>query len=425
MTIEEYKMTFDYPSKWFVEEVQRGYHNTRIAEVHNNRNYLTGVHNILMKEDSQYKGKTFVTRKTILQYAKTILKFHTTYLLGKPVSLTGNEDIKKTFTDIYTLGLYASTDYQILDRVNKYGDAYEYVYFENGKIKSKVFDSADSYPVYTDTGEYVAFIEYWTDVFSSVSYWNVYYPTYVEHWSNEGGEEMILSSSVNVSGLPIHYHNFNEGDYNFGVSTLADIKPLLDELEDILSKMGDAIYTNSLNPMPVVTGQRIDSSIPVDAMGYVLNIDGGDYKVVNTVMDYQTIKLYLDNVKEMINQIGCVPSVLGNSNVANVSEVSLKMLFHMANINAMDTVKWLNTGLQERFTKFKALLKMQDIKVDGNVGVEYNVSIPVATDEVVKNLKAMKEMGAISVETIMEKSDLVTDVSVEKSRLVSEVTISQ
>jgi len=51
--------------------------------------------------------------------------------------LTGNEEIKKTFTDIYTLGLYSSVDYQILDRVNKYGDAFEYVYYQDGKIKSK------------------------------------------------------------------------------------------------------------------------------------------------------------------------------------------------------------------------------------------------------------------------------------------------
>jgi hypothetical protein len=123
----------------------------------------------------------------------------------------------------------------------------------------------------------------------------------------------------------------------------------------------------------------------------------------------------------MLNDIACVPSVLGsNTNIANVSEVSLKMLFHMANINAMETEKWLNIGMQQRFDKFRDLLKMQGIKVDGDIEVEYNLSIPVATDEVVANLKVMRDMGAISVESIMEKSDLVKDVSVEKERLESE-----
>ncbi|HHU74780.1 MAG TPA: phage portal protein, partial [Clostridiales bacterium] len=148
--------------------------------------------------------------------------------------------------------------------------------------------------------------------------------------------------------------------------------------------------------------------------------DNGDYKTVSTMMDYQTIKLYLDNIKEMISQVGCMPSVFGNSNVANVSEVSLKMLFHMATVNAMETEKWLNIGLQDRFKKIKKLLELQGIKVDGNVSVEYNLSIPVDTDEVVRNIKAMREMGAISIDTAMEKSGIIKDISAEKERLENE-----
>lgn len=421
MFIEEYKGTFDNPNRWFVEEVEKGYHTNRIAEVHSNKNYLEGQHKVLLREDAEYKGKKLITRKTIINYAKTVLNFHSTYLLGKPVSLSGDEEITKTFNEIYKLGLYNTVDYQILDRVNKYGDAYEVVYVDNGVIKSKVFDSADSYPVYDDMGNYIAFIEHWTDVFSSISYYNVYYPTYVEYWSNEGGSEILLDTKINVCGLPIHYHNFSETDYNFGESILNDIRPLLDELEDIISKLGDAVFVNTLNPLPVAIGQRIESTIPADATGYVLNLDNGDFKVVSTQMDYNTIKLYLDNVKQFLNDIACIPSALGSStNIANISEISLKMLFHMASIKAMETEKWLNIGMQERFKKFKSILNMQGIKVDGDVEVEYNISIPVATDEVVQNLKVMKDMGAISVDTIMEKSGIVNDVSAEKNRLLGD-----
>ncbi len=424
MNIKEYRMTYDNPDRWFVEEVNKGYQKHRITNVVSNRDYLSGQHKVLLKEDAKYKGKELITRKTIINYAKTILNFHATYVLGKPVSLTGDENITKTFNDIYKLGLYNTIDYQILDRVNKFGDAYEVVYVDNGKIKSKILDSADGYPVYDDMGEYISFIEHWTDIYSSISYYNVYYPTYVECWSNEGGSEMLIDSKINVCGLPIHYHNFDDNDYSFGESMLVDIKPLLDELEDIISKMGDAIYVNTLNPMPVAIGQRIENTIPADATGYVLNLDNGDYKVVSATMDYNTIKLYLDNIKEMLNQVGCIPSVLGTGNIANVSEVSLKMLFHMANIKAMETEKWLNIGMQERFNKFRQILNMQGIKVEGDIEIEYNLSIPVATDEVVSNLKTMRDMGAISIDTIMEKSDLIKDVSVEKTRLQGESDLS-
>ena len=63
---------------------------------------------------------------------------------------------------------------------------------------------------------------------------------------------------------------------------------------------------------------------------------------------------------------------------------------------------------------------MQGINIDSDVDVIYNVSMPVATTEMIANLKALQEMGAISKETIMEKSEYITDVDVEKKRLQGE-----
>lgn len=122
-----------------------------------------------------------VVNKTVLQYAKTVIRFHDTYLLGKPVQLSCNdENTLKTFSDIYKLGQYDSVDYQIIDRVNKFGDAYETIYVDNGVIKSKVLDNACSYPAYDDMGNYIAFIENWTDAYTAITYWNVYYPSDVD-----------------------------------------------------------------------------------------------------------------------------------------------------------------------------------------------------------------------------------------------------
>ena len=406
---------------WFEEEVIQGNHAKRINDVINNRDYLAGRHKVLLRQDSQYKGKTLVVNKTVLQYAKTVIRFHDTYLLGKPVQLSCNdENTLKTFSDIYKLGQYDSVDYQIIDRVNKFGDAYEAIYVDNGVIKSKVLDNACSYPVYDDMGNYISFIEYWTDAYTAISFWNVYYPTYVEHWDNEGGELRLVSTDRCV-GLPIHYHNFNDEDYNFGKSLLDDIRPILDDLEDIISKMGDSIYVNTLNPMPVAIGQRIESSIPADATGYVLNLDVGDFKYASCNMDYNTIKLYLDNLKQMLNDIACIPSVLGSStNIANISSVSMQILLMMANVYADENKKWLNNGFSERFRMFQKILGMQGIKVDSDVDVIYNVSMPVASTEMIANLKALQEMGAISRETIMEKTEYITDVDVEKKRLQGE-----
>ena len=407
--------------RWFEEEVNQGNHSQRISEVINNRDYLSGRHKVLLRQDSQYKGKQLIVNKTIINYAKTVIKFHNTYLLGKPVQLSCNdENTLKTFSDIYRLGQYSTVDYEIIDRVNKFGDAYEAVYVDNGVIKSKVLDNACSYPVYDDIGEYISFIEYWTDAYTNISFWNVYYPTYVEHWDNEGGELRLVSTDKSV-GLPIHYHNFNDEDYTRGVALLNDIRPIMDALEDTMAKMSDSIYVNVLNPMPVAIGQRIESSIPSDAVGFVMNRDVGDFKYANCSLDYNSIELYLDNMKQFLNDVACMPSVLGSStNIANISEVSMQILLMMANVYADENKKWLNIGFQERFDMFKKILDMQGISVNGDVEVIYNVSMPVASTEMIANLKALQEMGAISRETIMEKTEYVSDVDVEKKRLEGE-----
>lgn len=111
--------------KWFEEEIIQGSHAQRISNVIANRDYLSGRHKVLLRQDSQYKGKTLVVNKTVINYAKTVIKFHNTFLLGHPTALSCNDEhTLNTFNDIYKLGQYATVDYEIIDRVNKFGDAY-------------------------------------------------------------------------------------------------------------------------------------------------------------------------------------------------------------------------------------------------------------------------------------------------------------
>lgn len=146
----------------------------------------------------------------------------------------------------------------------------------------------------------------------------------------------------------------------------------------------------------------------------------------NCDIDYNTIKLYLDNMKQFLNDVSNIPSVLGsNTNIANISEVSMQILLMMANLNTDETKKWLNIGFKERFKRFQKILNIQGISAESDVDVIYNVSMPVASTEMIANLKALQEMGAISRETIMEKSEIITDVDVEKKRLEGEEQLLQ
>ena len=421
MVLEEYiKMMYGDDPYWFQAEVAAPYHALRISRCHNNTAYLKGQHKVLRREDMLYKGEAYRVKKTLINYVKTVLRFHNSYLLGKPVSYSGDEKIVKEINDIYRLGGYDATDYEILDRVLKFGDAFEVVYQDNSIIKSKVLDSTDCYPIYYN-GEYLGFIEYWTDVWTGISYWTVYYPTYTEFWHNEGGELSMYDTKINVCGLPIHWHNLCDDDYNFGKDLLSDLIPIMDDIEDAMAKLGDAVYTLSMNPIPVATGQRIDSSIPADAVGYVLNLDVGDFKYANCQMDYNTINLYLDQMKKWLSDVACFPSVFSsNGNIANVSEVSIRMLFHMASLLADENKKWLNKGFRQRLDRFNMMLKMQGLTTINDVEVIYNYNLPSATAETLANMNILKQMGAISVETVMEKADLIVNKDIELKRIKKE-----
>ena len=358
-----------------------------------------------------------------MQYAKTILRFHDSYLLGKAVQLSSADDeTLKAVNDIYKFGNYSTTDYEILDRTLKFGDSYEIVYLDRGAIKSKVLDSACSYPVYDDSGEYVGFIEYWTDYLSNVSYWNVYTDTKeVYKYSNDGGV-IHLDEIRKTFGLPIHYHSFNDSDYLFGYSFLKDIILVLDEVEDVLSKLGTSVYVNSLNPLPVATGQRIESSIPADAAGYCLNLDTGTFEWASCDIDHQTVKLFLDSLKSYLNDIACIPSALGSStNISNVGEESMKILMMLANSLSEENKKWLNDGFSQRFKVFSDILSAKGIDIHPEtLQVIYNISMPIAESDMIANLKTLRDMGCISKTTVLEKTDIISDSVAELERIQEE-----
>lgn len=401
---------------WFVEETNKTINIHRISKVFALKDYLNGNHRVLNREDMKFKDKEFRVKKLILQNAKTILNFHSTYLLGSPVSLVGSENIIKEIQDVYRFGNYDNADFNILNRLIKFGDSFEYIYKDGARIKSKVIASEDSYPVFADDGEYIAFIEHWINL-DNISYWNVYYLDRVEEYTNDGGDIHMLGQYKNISGLPIHYHGISDTDDRFGEGLLENIIPVLDEIEDLLSKMGDSIYTLSLNPLLLTLGQAIEGTVSNDAVGFNVALENGsDMKYVNAEMDYNTIKYYLDTLQNNLNMCAYMPSILGgNGNIANVSEVSLKLLYQLADVYAMLTERAMRNGINERFNIIRRLIGLNDDKE--YIDVVFNYARPQNASELLDNLKKQFEMSAISLQTIIEKSPLTTDVKMELGRI--------
>ncbi len=426
MDIREY-VNKKYGGKrdWFVDEVNTVYNQKRIKKILDIKEYLAGKHSILNKPAEMWNGQLYEPKKIILQYAKTTLNFSTSYLLQNPITLIGTDEVVDNYKRVYKRGKYNKVDFNILNDMVKYGNAYEYVYLDSNKnIKSKLIDPADSFPVLNDEGEMICFIEHYT--VDSISYYIVYYPDKVEKWNNEGSQLHFVNEFSNLSGLPVVYRNDNEVDDFFGRSELEDIISILDNMEGLLSKSVEA-FEKYITGIPVVTGQQlVGDGLPKDIIGGGLVLDDGatfDFK--SNQFDRSAFESLFKTLKQALLDVSHTPAVSINSqDVSNLSEVSMKLLFSLADIKAGLNEKNIREGLDNRFEKIRELLEYKGIKISeeafDSLSIVFRYSRPVNEVDIISNLEKLRCMGAISIESALERSPYTNNVKVEMQRLKDE-----
>lgn len=393
------------------------------------KRYLDGRHDVLNRKDFTFKEQTFHTAKILLQVIKSIVDFHCSYLVGNPVTLTGDAQAVSLFNGIYDRANYALTDYQLVNDLVCYGNAYEYVFLDDdGIIKSKVFDPLDSFPVYTDRGEYVAFLEHWRDAITGNEFYNLFEPDTVTEYSTETtGTLKECSSYKNLTGLPIHYTSGVKGPYSsFGEGVVADLIPIVDELEALLSKASDAVTTLSLNPLGVSAGQRIDSQIDRNITGVILNLeDGGQFTYATATVDHNTVSLIMNQLINQLYSVAQVPSVVFNGNVSNVSEVSLKLLFTQLDNKAKRQAAFLRDGFYKRWDAMRRLFNTELTEEQYNsLDVSFNFNTPTDSSATLSDLLKQYEAGAMSKKTLIELSPYTTNAEAEMAQIEAEASMA-
>ena len=409
---------------WFEEEIQKPKYKTRIVTVDDINDYLLREHKVSLREDFEFKGKTFETAKIILQSLRSIIKFHVGYICSNPISLTGDSQVVADMTNIYKKGNFHKRDMEIAKDLLTYGDCFEYLFLDDkDRICSKIIRNKDSYPIYNSDGKYTHFVEFWKDEDTRDDHYVVYYPDKVEIYVNHG----LVDTKVNLSGLPIWYSSLDKSKNDmFGDPFILDLIPVMDSIEQLLSKLDDAVSTLSLNPIGVVTGQRIDSNIPNNITGVVLNLeDNSTFQYASANMDRESIKLELDYLIQMFYSVACVPSVLtGSSNIANVSENSTTMIFYQTDNFCKQFITAMKEGFVTRFEQIRKLLEIKGITINDELfdtlDFCFNVNRPVDNKSDMENMKLQYECGAISKQTIIDKSPYTTDVALELERLKQE-----
>lgn len=431
MDLKQYIQEFHGNDKeWFKKETDDWQHTQRIQKVCDIQDYLEGKHKILEKPSEMYGGKEFQPRRIVLQYAKQILNFQVSYLISNPLTLAGNEKVVSEYKKVYKKGNFHRQDYKIVDYMTKYGYCFEYLYFDEKKtIQSKIIKPENSYAIFDDENNMIGFIEHWTS--NGVSYWNVYSPSTVQRWTDKGGDGIkLIGQYRNISGLPVHYHNQSEIDENYGRSDLEDIVSLIDTMEDILSKLADSFHKFH-TPIPISIGQQItDGAISKDIAGMGLSLEeGSDFKLVASKLDWKSFEVLWKTLMQAVLDVSSTPSVSMNQGTpANLAEVSIKMLYSLADMRAGQNEMYLRNGLYNRFEKIRKMLEYVGVTFTDEeydtLDVVFQYARPQTEKDIVDNLKTLSEMGGISLESILERSPYTVDVQQEMMRLNSDEEIT-
>lgn len=425
MNLERYKkVKYNNKHDWFIEEVAAYENQARLVDTNEIKHYLDGQHKILERNNFKYNGQVIEPRRIVINLAKTILNFKTQYLLKNPVNLIGDESMIKEFQKVNKLGRFDDKNEKILNRLLKFGQVAEYVFINTkGKIDSKLINADAGTPVFNRNGEMIAFIEHYT--FDGITYYTVYTDDSVEEWDDEGGEVTFKQSHINLSGLPILYKTEDEFSNTQGRSELKDYMGILDNMEDTLSKFVDSMY-KFMNPIPVAIGQQLKDSLPQEIVGGGINLDdGADFKLVSNDLDSKSFELVYKTLTQTLLDVSSTPAVsMNKTDISNLSEVSIKLLFSLADTSAGTNENYLINGFMERWERVVKLLAYQGIVIGEDdfltLDFKFIYNTPANHTEIINNMKTQHDMGAISVETILEQSPYIKDSILELERLKGE-----
>jgi len=425
LNLEQYvKVKYKNKIGWFMEEATSFHNTSRVLDVQNKKDYLEGHHNILNRPSYQYNGQLVEPRKIVLNMAKTILSFQTQFLLKNPVQITGKEKMVEEFQVVNKLGKFNEKNIAILDKLLKFGNVYEYIYLDKkGYITSKIINSDNGFPIYNQHNEMIGFIEMY--VFDGISYYVVYDDEKVQEWTNEGGSLQMTSQFANLSGLPVAYVSTNEHSETEGRSQLDDFIGILDNMEDLISKTVDGLY-KMINPVPVISGQQLKGSIPQHIVGGGIQLDdGGTFSFESATIDAKAFDILYTQLYQSLLDISMTPSVsMGRASISNVSEQSVRLLFSLASVKGGMNEQCLRKGFYERWDKIRSLLTYKGINISDKLWSTFDVlfthDLPSNNSETIANLRELREMGALSMESMLELSPMTSDVGQEMERLNSE-----
>ena len=199
-------------------------------------------------------------------------------------------------------------------------------------------------------------------------------------------------------------------------------------MEKLISKYHDAFF-KYLQPTPVIKGDPLnlgrdnEAKIDPNVVGYALQLkEDGSMEYLTGKMDFNSLKALYNILKQSLLDTAGLPSVvMAGSEISNISEVSIKLLYSLSMIKAAMFEQYLKRGFDIRFKQIGKILKLKGIKVDfSDLEIIFEYNLPSNEKEIIENLKILRDMDAISLHTLLSRSPYIYDVSQEENLLAKE-----
>ena len=145
--------------------------------------------------------------------------------------------------------------------------------------------------------------------------------------------------------------------------------------------------------------------------------------MVSNGINHKAFEVIFNTLMQQLINIASVPAVaLNASDVSNLSEMSMRMLYQLADMKAGINERYLREGLEQRNSKVVGLLGKQG-KAYSEDAIEsldmvFHYARPVNETEVIDNLVKLYQVGAMSIESLVEISPYVSNEHLELKRIL-------
>lgn len=400
-----------------------GYHSKAIELF----DLYTNNHSILKKPDKTIGDKRFRTTKLPLNFYKLVVKFICNFVFAQPVSVKHKDPEFNAFlTEFHKQNFIHRHNIALLENMSVFGTAFEHIFLnEEGKIRIRMIDGMAAVPFWDDYMELERFIEDYKvkdELLGETRYLRIYEPEITAEFVISNNKDMKQDVTENVIGkIPIIAYKNNEFHRTME-SDLEIIKPIVEELERIISNQGDVIHYHA-DPILVAFGQKLPD---IGGTGKILNFEkGADVRYLTWDQNVQAVDWYYNQLKNLIFELSMTPKfVFDQQAVSSLSGVALKLMYSAALIKAQEKIAALKYGFTKRYEYLADIYYLMTGKtVDvTDLEIDFAVSVPTNESEIINNILTLYNSGLMSKETAMQKAPYIEDVQGELERLAKEQT---